>query len=136
MEVKLDKKFTKILVAKYSPPNGCNINEGEVLILRPKKNIPMKNYVPHYFISMESPSLKSKYGWVKDVEPFAFKEFIKRHVGSEDLSDDERSHLYTMLQAIEKLPAGTPVATEYSKYGVIEQKMVITVHKVIFYKEK
>lgn len=132
----MDKRYSKILVAKFSPQNGCHASEGEVLLLKPKTSIPMKNHVPHYFVSVQNPKQKSKYGWVKEVEDFSLGEFVEKYAVTASSSDEELNHISIMLQSIEKLPIDTPVAADYSKYGVIEQRMVLTVHKVFFYKEK
>ncbi len=38
-----------------------------------------------------------------------------------------------MLHAIQSLPEDTPVTADYSLYGIIEKRVELKVHKVIFY---
>lgn len=129
----MDKKYTKIIVAKYSPQNSCYASDGDVLILKPKPSIPMKNLVTHHFVSAQNNKTKSKYGWVKEVDEFTLSEYIERYATPAKLNEKEMEHIMTMLRSVDKLPVDTPVAADYSKYGVMEHRMVLTVHKVIFY---
>ena len=39
-----------------------------------------------------------------------------------------------MLEAVKSLPVGTPVTADYKSRGVMEKRMELTVHKVVFYR--
>jgi hypothetical protein len=128
--------FQKILVAKFSPKNRCNVPEGEVLTVRPRKTLPHNKDVGHYFIGTRHISERARYGWVADVHPFTLDEFVRDYLGGRDLSQPEREHLQTLLSSISRLPAETPVTATYFVRGVIEKRTAFTVHKVIFHQER
>jgi len=71
--------FSKVLVARHSPENQCNAQNGEILILKPRGQVPIGEYVAHYFLSGKDRRTKSKYGWVKEVEPFSLNDFIEQN---------------------------------------------------------
>jgi hypothetical protein len=125
--------YSKLLVARYSPKNGCNVPEGVVLTIQPRKNVSTKKDTGHRFVSRLDKSSTSKYGWVAEVGPFTIDEFIQRHLRAEAVSENEREHIRVMLSSIASLPIDTPVAARYSVQGVIERKAVFVVHKVFFY---
>jgi len=127
-------KFSKILVARYSPENKCYAPDGAVLTVKPLAQVPMKDHVPHYFTSVTDPTIKSRYGWVKEVDPFSLDDFVARYTAKNDLTAEEREHLEVMFTSIAKLAPETPVAATYSCRGVERRRMQFTVHRVIFYK--
>lgn len=126
-------KFSKLLVARHSPENGCYAAEGTVLFVKAKPKVPMKTHVNHVFLSADDPKLKSKYGWVAEAAPFDLEEFVARH-HLDGLSDEDRGHLITMFESIANLAPGVPVASGYSSRGVENPRMEFTVHRVWFHK--
>jgi hypothetical protein len=125
--------FEKVLIARFSPKNHCNVPEGEVLTVRPRKTLPHNRDVGHYFIGTRHGSEKSRYGWVKEVQPFTLDNFVADYLEGKGLSPAGREHLEVLLSSISRLPPGTPVTATYSVRGVIEKKTVFTVHKVVFF---
>jgi hypothetical protein len=125
--------YTKLLVANYSPKNGCNVAQGVVLTVLPKKGVSLEKDTSHRFVSHSDRSTSSKYGWVSEAESFTIDEFIQRYLDTEAVSENERSHIRIMLSAISSLPVDTPVAARYSVQGTIDRKAVFVVHKVFFY---
>lgn len=121
------------LVARFSPKNGCNVPDGELLTVLPKKKLPRNRDSGHHFVSVRDPSLTSKFGWVKQSQPYSLEDFLKLTHGEGDASEEQKDHVKTMLSAIAALDEGTPVAATYFVRGTIERKHVFTVHKVIFY---
>src|SRR5438477_9530191 len=101
--------FSRILVAKHSPSNGCFAREGDILSIRPRETIPKKDHVQHFFVSTSDLKTKSKYGWITAVRPFTLPDFVRKHLQGASLSAAEESHIHTMLTSIEKLPEGTAV---------------------------
>ncbi len=131
--MEIDKMYTKLLVAQYSPKNGCNVEEGITLTVIPKKDLKQKDHVSHCFIDGENKKTRSKYGWVKTVDSFTLQDFVKKH--SVNAADErEAEHIRIMLESISKFPDGTPIAATYSQRGVEQKIMAFTVHKVFFYK--
>jgi hypothetical protein len=124
--------FDKILIARHSPQNSCNLKDGEILLVKPKNLSKGNSHVAHYFIGASTPKLKSKYGWVKKVDPFSIDEFICKHIG-QNISEEERDTISIMLRSISKLSDDTPVATTYSRRGIENPKMELTIHKVFFF---
>jgi len=125
--------FDRLLVARFSPKNRCTVPEGEVLSVKPRKTLPHNRDVRHYFIGTRHSSAKARYGWVAEVQPFTFDDFVRDHLDGNELSQSEREHLLRLLSSISRLPSGTPVTATYFVRGVIEKQTVFTVHKVIFY---
>jgi hypothetical protein len=126
--------FDKVLVARFSPDNGCYVPEGEILTVRPRKKLPHNRDAAHYFIGSRHRSLKARYGWVAQSDSFTFDDFVRNQLGGKDLSSAERDHLATMLCSISRLPLDTPVTATYFARGTIEKHTVFSVHKVIFYR--
>jgi hypothetical protein len=129
-----EDRFRKVLVAKYSPQNGCYVVDGEQLTVVPRRNVPLKEGVSHYFVSIRDSSKKSKYGWVKETAEFTVSEFANHSSERQSLSSEELEHVLTMLRAIDQLPPDAPVAATYFCRGVDQKKMVFAVHKVVFYR--
>lgn len=125
--------YTKILVAKHSPKNGCYAPDGQPLTVKAREVVPQKDHVTHFFVSTSDLKTKSKYGWVKEVEPLTLTLFLERYLSGRNLNDLELEHIKTMLTSIRRLPVGTPVAATYSSRGVLKKVMQLTVHKVFFY---
>jgi hypothetical protein len=129
----MDKIYSKILVARYSPPNKCFVNEGEVLYIKPLKTVPMKLCISHHFISTVDRKTKSKYGWVKIVDEFTLSEFISNHLSDIKLTDIQHNGIELMLNSIAKLDKDIPVAATYSERGILEKRMDLTIHRMFFY---
>src|ERR1700693_882169 len=120
-----DEVFHKLIVSRFSPKNGCNVPEGEILALIPRDNLPdKKRDLAHYFVSARNRKLRSKFGWVKEIQPFTLDEFIAVHMDDVPQGAAERECLFILLSAIRQLPSGTPVTATYFCRGVIEHKMV------------
>jgi hypothetical protein len=130
--VEKDATFSKLLVAKHSPQNGCHVRDGEVLCVLPRQKLPGKDHVSHAFVSTVDRKTKSRYGWVVSVEPFTVDDFVRAHLNDE-ADDPTRHHVLAMLTRLSNLPPGIPVAVEYTRYGVEEPRVELNVHRVFFY---
>jgi hypothetical protein len=130
----LNRQFRKLLVGKYSPKNKCAVEDGEVLSVTPRRDVPMKEHVAHCFRGTRNRGSRCQYGWVKEVEPFAYEDFVRVHLLGDQPDALTRQHLEVMFNSIQELPGGTPVAATYSCRGVEHRTMEFTVHKVFFYR--
>ena len=126
--------FTKLLIARHSPQNGCFAPDGAILTVVPRARVPLRDNVAHEFRAAANSELTSKYGWVLDVPAFDLQKFADEYLGGRVLNKTEEEHLQTMFASISKLPADTPVAATYSSRGVEKKRMDFTVHRVILYK--
>ena len=127
-------KYDKILVARHNPENKCFADDGAILILKPKKLKKDKGDVGHHFLDHLDKKTKSKYGWVKIIEPITLDQFVNKYVGdTEDI--DVVEHNKIMLDSIQKLNVDTPVAVTYSERGVEQKRIDLTVHRVFFRQE-
>jgi hypothetical protein len=124
--------FTKLLIAQHSPQNGCHAKAGEVLIVNPKTPLPAKE-TAHRFVSAKDGRTRSKYGWVKEMAPFTLQDFISTHLSGRTLSEEEREHIRTMLNAVARIPVDKPATVEYVVRGVERKVTVLNVHRVFFY---
>lgn len=129
----LDKMYSKLLVARNSPKNGCYVEDGHVLIVLSKNDVKLKDQVVHYFIDGYDKKTKSKYGWVRSVEQFSIGQFMNRYSLSTD-DEQQVAHIGAMLESASRFPDDTPMAATYSRRGVEKKVMEFTVHKVFFYK--
>lgn len=127
-------KYDKLLVARHSPENKCFADEGAILILKPKKLKGGRDHVSHHFIDHLDKKTKSKYGWVKIIEPITLDQFLTKYIGDK-VDIDVVEHNKTMLDSIQKLNVDTPVAVTYSERGVEQKRMDLTVHRVFFRQE-
>jgi hypothetical protein len=132
--LKLMETYTRLLVGKHSPQNKCFAANGDVLFLRPRAQLPLRPHLSHHFLSSRDQKARSRYGWVKQTEPFRLEEFVDRYLQGATLSDDELNAIRTMLQSISQLPVDTTVAATYSSRGIEEKTMELTVHRVFLYK--
>ena len=130
MKTNNDTKYTKVLVAQYSPQNGCNVTEGEMLIIKPPVKDPNKEFSYHFEGVMTG--RKSRYGWVKTVPEYTLENYIDKYL--KNISEKELVYLECMLNSISKLQTNTPVAVDYRQKSMGEPIFVLHVHKVIFYK--
>lgn len=131
MKTNNDTKYTKVLVAQYSPQNGCNVTEGEMLIIKPPVKEPNKEFSYHFEGVMTGK--KSRYGWVKTVPEYTLENYIDKYL--KNISEKELVYLECMLNSISKLQTNTPVAVDYRQKSMGEPIFVLHVHKVIFYKQ-
>ena len=136
------ESYSKVLVARYSPENHCYACEGEVLSLQPrsKVNVSKTGVVKpqHHFVSGQDGKTPSRYGWVRECrQSFTVDDFIESHITPwrRIVSSSEREGIQIMLHAIQSLPENTPVTADYSLYGIIEKRVELKVHKVIFYQQ-
>lgn len=125
--------YTKILVGKYSPLNGCHVPDGNVLTVIPHKKITKAK--SHHFSDSRDKKVKSRYGWVKTVPEFGISDFIREHGVSKD-DELEMNHLKILLDSISKLSDDTAVAADYFERGLENKHFAFVVHKVIFYEGK
>jgi hypothetical protein len=122
--------YTKSLVGRFSPKNGCHVANGEILIVKPHRKVPIRNIHPHGFVGVDSRK-KSKYGWVAESEqPFSLEEFLSRF-GLRGASE-EVDAIRLMLDSVKDLPAGVPVGCDYRKDG-LSSRMNLWIHRVAFY---
>ena len=129
MEINNDTKYTKVLVARYSPKNGCNVTEGEMLIVKPPVKEPNRELSYHFEGVMTGK--KSRYGWVKMVPEYTLENYIDKYF--KNISEKELIYLECMLSSISKLKVNTPVAVDYRQKSMGESIFVLHVHKIIFY---
>ncbi len=130
MKTNNDTKYTKVLVAQYSPQNGCNVTDGEMLIIKPPVKEPNKEFSYHFEGVMTG--RKSRYGWVKTVPEYTLENYIDKYL--KNISEKELVYLECMLNSISNLQTNTPVAVDYRQKSMGEPIFVLHVHKVIFYK--
>jgi len=128
----MTKSFTKLLVARHSPQNGCHAQDGAILYVEPRPTVPLKDHLAHHFVAHGDDETRCKYGWVSEVEPFGLDDFIRTYLAERSISDSGRDHLEIMLRSVAKLNPGTPVAATYSSRGVEKPRMEFTVHRVVF----
>ncbi|AZS31504.1 hypothetical protein [Butyricimonas faecalis] len=131
MKTNNDTKYTKVLVAQYSPQNGCNVTDGEMLIIKPPVKEPNKEFSYHFEGVMTG--RKSRYGWVKTVPEYTLENYIDKYL--KNISEKELVYLECMLNSISNLQTNTPVAVDYRQKSMGEPIFVLHVHKVIFYKQ-
>ena len=131
MKTNNDTKYTKVLVAQYSPQNGCNVTEGEMLIIKPPVKEPNKEFSYHFEGVMTGK--KSRYGWVKTVPEYTLENYIDKYL--KNISEKELVYLECMLNSISNLQTNTPVAVDYRQKSMGEPIFVLHLHKVIFYKQ-
>ena len=131
MKTNNDTKYTKVLVAQYSPQNGCNVTDGEMLIIKPPVKEPNKEFSYHFEGVMTGK--KSRYGWVKTVPEYTLENYIDKYL--KYISEKEFVYLECMLNSISNLQTNTPVAVDYRQKSMGEPIFVLHVHKVIFYKQ-
>jgi len=125
--------YSKLLRARNNPENKCFAKDNEVLTIVPKKELPKKECKYHFIGALTEE--KSKYGWVSEVEPFTLEDFIKKH-GFDTSNETEREYVKIMLDAASKQKPNTPMAADFVMRGAMQKKMVLTVHKVLFYDSK
>ncbi|MEI6090969.1 MAG: hypothetical protein WCR42_10985 [bacterium] len=127
------KVYNKILVARYNPENKCFASDDTVLYVKPLDFRKLVDTKSHNFISTIDANIKSRYGWVKDVECFTIEDYILKYINDKAISDDEFESLEILLDSIQKFEAGTPIAATYFQRGIEKQYMALTIHKVCFY---
>jgi hypothetical protein len=127
-----ERRFRKVVVARYSPQNDCLVADGEVLYPGPSV-VGARNGASHDFISTSDHRTRSKFGWVECQEAeFTLREFVQKY-SLKDLPE-QASVLSDLLTAISGFPEGTSVAASYFKRGVEHQHIVLKFHKVLLYK--
>ena len=124
MKTNNDTKYTKVLVAQYSPQNGCNVTDGEMLIIKPPVKEPNKEFSYHFEGVMTG--RKSRYGWVKTVPEYTLENYIDKYL--KNISEKELVYLECMLNSISKLQTNTPVAVDYRQKSMGEPIFVLHVH--------
>src|SRR6266498_1074290 len=131
----MDRQYTKVLVARYRPENKCYVAEGEILFVKPRRQVPLKEHVNNKFLGTRDPGTTSQFGWVKEeVKGFTLEQFMETNLESLVIEGDQRDHLRIMLDSIAKLPQDTPVAAGYARRGFEDRRMEFEVYRVFFYK--
>jgi|CXWL01.1.fsa_nt_gi hypothetical protein len=116
--------FTKHLVARFSPPNGCHVDEGKLLTVLPQKRLVDPKPMRHHFVAAERQSVRSRYGWVGcSSEGFTLDWFLATFHRTDATAVQVADHVRRMLLAVRDLPEGTPVAARYVA-RVLPVKMV------------
>jgi hypothetical protein len=125
------KEFNHILLARFSPANGCHVEEGGVLIVEARAK-PPKRPGSHFFIGASLPRIRSRYGWVAVAPAFDLDAFARAHLHDRTLTEWEKLNLTRMFEAIAKLKPGTPVAADYFERGMGRSATIdLVVHRVI-----
>ena len=132
-ETKINKKYTKVLIGNYNLDNKCFATGSDILISIPLIKVPIKSHFSHYFIKVNDFKIKSKYGWVKEVDSFLLDDFIQEHLISYKLDVNITYTIELMLNSIDKYPNGTPVAATYNMSNPFDKEMILSFHKVFFY---
>ena len=124
--------YNHIIVGKFSPQNGCLADNDTPLFVIPLDRVPLCDAVSHEFSSMKNTSVKSRYGWVKEVSPFSIDDIISKI--PEFIERDHRltEHMISMFRAAQREKAESAMAVDYMLRGVETQSMVLSIHKVIF----
>ncbi|MBM2816134.1 MAG: hypothetical protein HW421_2896 [Ignavibacteria bacterium] len=104
------RKYSKILVGKFSEPNKCYVQDGVPLFVKPLKSFKNNNPKSIIFISLIDFKTKSKFGWVKVIDEFSLEEYFEDYFQEKKLSENEIHAIKTMLSSIDKLDSETPVA--------------------------
>src|SRR5262245_3480939 len=110
----LDRRFQKLLVARFSPENKCFVSEGEILFAPlPKQGSELTHGTSQEFLSCADHQTSSKFGWVR-VEPVEFRleDFLDR-CGQLVRTTEQIQVTFEMLNAVSKLGEGVPVAASY-----------------------
>lgn len=134
-----EKRYQKILVARYSPENGCPAEHGAVLYFMPRRNQVKAHAKSAGFLSASDHRTRSRFGWVTVVsEEFSVDGFVEQFVNTPKVKLDEsgRSAVRQLLDAIAELPEGTPVGATYVARGVEQRTIQILFHKVFFARRK
>lgn len=130
-----EKFYSKILIGKYSPENKCFAEDGAILTIIPKDLTKLKKIrdsVSHFFVDSLDSKIKSRFGWVKTIQPFTLMDFVNRYASQNDGNPIHFDHLKRMLEGIANLDDGTPVAATYFERGVEKKILEFKVHKVFF----
>jgi hypothetical protein len=105
--------------------------EGNVVLPIPKTKLAIKDHIAHYFVDCVDRTTRSKYGWIKNVDPFSIEGFLSKYAPT--ATSAEREHIAVMLESIDRWPEGTPIAATYSVRGPEHKVMAFTVHKIVFH---
>lgn len=126
------KLYKKRIVAKYFPKNGCFVENGVPLIVRPLAETKANSEKGHYFLSSKDQKSRSKYGWIEEILPFTLLDFVREIRGDTRMEDSTVQALQQMLEKIESIEPGKPVAVGYFMRG-LPPKPELAVHRVIFH---
>ncbi len=126
------ESFSKVLVGKFYPNSKCNVEDGHLLTIVPKKILKTQENIDHVFSDIYDIKIKSVYGWVKECEPFTLDDFCSKF-SNRKIEGLEKVHIEIMLKSISKLNQDTTVKVRYTERGILEKRMDLVVHKVLFY---
>jgi hypothetical protein len=127
-----NRKFSKMVIAKFEPDYKCFAPDGSILIVIPKKKV-KRGTLNYYaessydFVDSMDKSMKARFGWVKTTQEFLFDDFIEKYVGN-TTDTTELEHIFTMLESIADLRDDVPVAATYAARE--NSGAVFTVHRV------
>lgn len=124
--------FDRILVARYSPQNGCRVPDESVLVVSSRLQDDPAFRASHFFTDVATRSLRSRYGWVRRVSPFTLDSFIAEHwTGACSQKDVELMQL--LFESIARLADDMPVASSYGERGFPNRRLELQVHRVFFH---
>lgn len=129
-----DATFDRILIARQSERNGCFVDDGVPLTVRPSSDLPKKRDKRHHFVSTTDGKTRNRYGWVAAAAPLTADEFAARYLNRDFEGAEERAHVVIMLKSIAAFPIGTPVACGYDVRGVETKRVEFVVHRVVFHR--
>lgn len=143
----MTSSFTRILVARQSPQNGCEGPDGEWLVPAAPSDIRTRKLArdSYVFVTVQG-RRANKYGWVADLGRDLGAEELRQMDGlglRARLGDDAVFELPEVdwyeryLRAVSRFEAGTPMVSDWREVrgpGVNRRELVT--HKVIFYREE
>lgn len=126
--------FDRLVTGRHSPPNACHAQDGEPLIVRPKRNVPVTATARgHRFSTLSCPTKLSTFGWVTAApHAFTIDEFLAS-ADQRDLRDEETvKAVELMVVKANRFAVGTPLGVTYFRRGIEHVRMELVVHKVLF----
>ena len=118
----------RVLQARFSPANHCLAPDGDLLIVVPLLDPPVRTVVSHRFTAL--PSRKpSQFGWVAEAPPGFDLALLLQPFQSSPSFKAITDASEAMLAAIATLAVGTPVGCDYRKAG-LSSAMSLWCHRV------
>ncbi len=135
------KRYSKLLVARLSPPNRCFGPEGATLVpALPTDDAPFRRGVDqHFFVDVET-GTANLFGWVAEArQSLTVGELVELdHFRSAEAgllrAPPDLEWYASFLEALARQPVGTPMGCSWLEVklpGV--EKRVLKTHKVLFY---
>jgi len=132
------RQFCKQLISDPADFRNCHAPEGDILAPPPFGTKARKRVRKsmHFFVGLRS-GLPSELGFVRECVPMTAAQFARtvRESGHPEMSSFRAEEAYFVLSGIERLAAGTPVATHFMDVtGMSGKRWELRVHKVIMRK--